>query len=212
MRKCILILFLLISISSVIANFEKDMKYYSVPSYYSTYGWEKAYSCYFKLSYFGISGYDYKIKIIGIIGYVDNFPAYIYVTSKEELYKTEYDEFYVPICNPQNNWQGADYGPKRWHINNTYPNYDDCNVYSDKWHYSKDVDKFWCIYYEYEGITYPIFDCGSSEINSLTWYGGWYKGVGSGFENYNWCMHCVIVYWGASIENTSLGVVKALFK
>jgi len=204
MRKYILILLLLTSISSVIASFEKDMKYHNDPCNYANFGWKKVYACYFKISDFGISGYDYKIKIIGFIGYLENFPADIYVTSKESGG--------VPVCNPYNKWQGADYGPKHWHINNSYPNYDDCNLYDDNWHYSKDVDKFWCMYYE-EAMSYPTYDGGGNTANSFWWSAGeWHKGADLTNPYSDWCMHCVIVYWGVGIENTSLGVVKALFR
>jgi len=210
MRKYILILLLLTSISSVISSFEKDMKYHNEPSYYYTPSYF-AYACYFKLSDFNMSGYDYKIKIIGFVGYAEDGQADIYVTSKES------DG--LPICNPDNKWQGADYGPKKWHINNSYPNYDDCNVYDDNWHYNKDVDKFWCIYSAVvnHGPPFPMSDKESYPriINSFTWIVGeynWRKGCGPGCEYCNWCMHCVIVYWGAGIENTSFGVVKALFR
>jgi hypothetical protein len=210
MRKYILILLLLTSISSVIASFEKDMKYHNEPYYYANWGTEAALACFFKLSDFGISGYDYKIKIIGFIGYNADGSADIYLTSKEEWdgYKL------VPVCNPKNNWQGKDYGPKSWHINNSYPDYDDCNLYDDNWHYSKDVDKFWCIYYLMDmPPPYPTGDRYSSIVNSLTWVTGmWIKGIPGGFPDSNWCMHCVIVYWGSDIENTSLGSVKALFR
>jgi hypothetical protein len=206
MRKYILILLLLTSISSVIASFEKDMKYHNEPRYIHSGGSHLAFACYFKLSDFGISGYDYKIKIIGFIGNNYNSAAYIYVTSKESGV--------VPVCNPDNNWQGKDYGPKEWHINNSYPNYDDCNLYDDNWHYSKYVDKFWCIYYiEFSPPAVPMYDDYSYIINSFTWgWTGhnWQKGVPSSSSS-NWCMHCVIVYWPDLIENTSLGVVKALF-
>jgi len=193
-----------ITFSFVIASFDKDMKYHNKPYSYVNFSHHKAYACYFKLSDFGIIGYDYKIKIIGFIGYSADNPADIYVTSKEK------DG--LPVCNPDNNWEGADYGPKSWHINNSYPNYDDCNLYDDNWHYSKYIDKFWCMYYV---KSYPSPDPLATDYsepkNSFTfWSHCWTKGTYSVYRD--WCMHCVIVYWGADIENTSLGVVKALFK
>jgi len=211
MKRCLFILFLLISISFLFPSFEKDMIYHNEPRYYWAGGSHLAFACYFKLSDFSISGYDYKINIIGFIGYDADGPADIYVTSKEEWDGNKY----VPVCNPYNNWQGKDYGPKSWHINNTYPKYDDCNVYDDNWNYSKHVDKFWCIYSVRScPPPYPLYDGGgSSMVNSLTWAGDlwWHKGVPSNY-NSNWCMHCVIVYWPEAIENTSLGIVKALFR
>ncbi|MGQ9705766.1 MAG: hypothetical protein ACUVWP_02015, partial [bacterium] len=140
-------------------------------------------------------------------------PADIYVTSKERWN----GYFYEPVCNPDNHWQGKDYGPKKWHINNSYPNYDDCNLYDDNWHYSKDVDKFWCIYHlKTSSPPYPYSDDFHNPpeiINTLTWdpTEHCWRG-GCGYVMCNWCMHCVIVYWGADIENTSVGAVKALFR
>jgi len=209
MRNLIIFILCILSISSIMAGFEKDMKYHAKPSYYISPPGNDAFACYFKLSDFGISGYDYKIKIIGFIGYLADGPADIYVTSKEKWDGAKW----VPICNPKNNWQGADYGPKSWHINNSYPNYDDCNVYDDNWHYSKDVDKFWCIYYLKTGYSppYPIIDDYVELKNSLTFYNNmWVIGVYGTYGD--WCMHCVIVYWGSDIENTSIGVVKAIFR
>jgi len=207
MRNLLIIMLFISVLGSVIAYSDKDMKYHNEPRYFASVATPSAYACYFKLIDFGISGYNYKINIIGFIGYVNDGPVNIYVTSKEK------DN--VPVCDPPNYWQDVDYGPKSWHINNSYPNYDDCNLYDDNWHYSKDVDKFWCIYYaEHTCPPYPIFDeiDNTRIINSLTWAGGvWYKGVYN-YTYSNWCMHCVIVYWGSDIENTSLGVVKALFK
>ncbi|MGQ9707240.1 MAG: hypothetical protein ACUVWP_09675 [bacterium] len=181
------------------------MKYHGEPTYY----WiinvsDAAFACYFKPGDFGIGDYDYKIKIIGFIGGRTDGPADIYVTSKEK------DG--VPVCSPDNHWQGAEYGPKSWHINNSYPNYDDCNVYDDNWHYSKHVDKFWCIYHlKTSSPPYPVSDEFGPVENSATWMGTeWVKGALGSWAD--WCMHCVIVYWGADIESTSLGAVKALFR
>jgi len=225
MSKFILILLLLTSISFVIANLytpieithnnfipslnnEKDMVYHTGPYYYYSMSFSKnVWACYFKPGDFGITGFNYRINIIGFIGYINNGPADIYVTSKEE------GEF--PACNPWNNWQGADYGPKHWHINNSYPNYDDCNVYDDDWHYTADVKKFWCLYYVVVGSPpYPFSDKpeDNKKINSAIWYTGSWKWGVFNYNNCNWCMHCVIVYWGSDIESTSLGVVKALFR
>jgi len=222
MRICLSIAFLLISFSFVIAQlytpiditynnsilsnyYEKDMSYHRKPTYYFTIDYENAaLACYFKLSDFGIKGYDYRIKVIGMIGFFQDGPADIYVTSKEEGGK--------PICNPNNNWQGSEYGPKHWHINNSYPNYDDCDIYYDNWHYSKDVDKLWCMYHlKTRSPPYPVSDDFGPVENSATWMGtDWVKGVLG--TSADWCMHCVIVYWPDAIENTSLGVVKALFR
>ena len=211
---------MLISISSISAYFEKDMKYHEEPEYYQIIYSNYASACYFKISDFGISGYNYRIKIIGFIGWNANGPADIYVTSKEVWGNNAHQ--YVPACNPKNNWKGADYGPISWHINNSYPNYDDCNVYDYNWHYSKDVDKFWCIYhFKTESPPYPITDMTQNIvykikiIDSLTWMPGegwdfWSFGIMG--HSGNWCMHCVIVYWPDVIESTSLGVVKALFR
>jgi hypothetical protein len=188
------------------------MKYHTEPYIDNLVSKDCASAGYFKLSDFDISGYDYKIKIIGFIGYSPGGPADIYVTSKE----TEQNGMYVPSCNPYNNWQGKDYGPKHWHINNSYPYYDDCNVCDDNWNYKMDVDKFWCIYHYTDIYTpFPFSDEPSYTkiINSLTWIPKehiWVKGVG-GYPM-NWCMHCVIVYWGTVVENTSLGDIKALFR
>ena len=212
MRKCFLILLGFLIFSSVIASSEKDMKYHAEPSYYlSPYG-KDAFACYFKLSDFGITGYDYKIKIIVFIGYEEDGPADIYVTSKEVWDQGQ--RCYVPACNPDNNWDGSEYGPKEWHINNLYPNYDDCDIYNDNWHYSKDVNKFWCIYHlKTASPPHPMSDNNTHPKNSATWNSGsefWESGAC--IKGYDWCMHCVIVYWPDAIENTSLGAVKALFK
>jgi len=206
MIRYLLILLLIIIISPTIAFFEKDMKYHHSPpeNFYWNTGEGHALACYFKLSDFGISGYDYKIKVIGFIGNISDGLADIYVTSKEDG---------VPICSPKNNWEGAEYGPKSWHINNSYPNYDDCYLFDDNWHYSKDIDKFWCMYYIKSPTPHPQSDIYDKTVNSLT-YGypsnKWGKGTYGAYCD--WCMHCVIVYWGVGIENTSLGVVKALFR
>ena len=204
MRKCILFLLLLVFISSGVSSFEKDMKYHGPP--YVTgvfYVPNVVLACYFKLSDFGITGYNYKIKIIGFVGNVKDGPADIYVTSKEK------DD--VPVCNPDNNWQGADYGPKSWHINNSNPNYDDCNVYDDNWHYSKDVDKFWCMYHmKTASPPYPMTDNKGYYTNSRYWMSGWRMGGGGIY--WDWCMHCVIVYPPEAIENTSIGAIKTLFR
>ena len=209
MRICLLITFLLISISFGFSYFEKDMKYHHQPSFYFNSFVNDAFACYFKLSDFGISGYDYKINIIGFIGYLADGQADIYVTSKEEWDGKKY----VPVCSPNNNWQGSEYGPKSWHINNSYPNYDDCYLFDDNWHYSKDIDKFWCMYYIKSPTPHPQSDIYDKTVNSLT-YGypsnKWGKGTYGAYCD--WCMHCVIVYWGADIENTSLGTVKTLFR
>ena len=208
MRKYLLILLLLMFISYVIGSFEKDMKYHSEPIHYDChYDPNWAVACYFKLSDFHIRNFDYKIKIIGIIGYREDKPADIYVTSKEK------DG--VPVCNPDNNWDGADYGPKEWHIKYLDLKYDDCNVYDDNWHYKKDITKFWCIYYIKVSPPPWIFTTDEHEeiINTFTWDPHthcWSKGFFG--LTCNACMHCVIVYWPDAIENTSLGVVKALFK
>ena len=210
MRNLIIFILCFIIISSVISSNEKDMKYHSDPVYYYTLdGPNWALACYFKPGDFGITGYNYKIKIIGFIGDVADGSADIYVTSKEEGGK--------PICNPDNSWEGKEYGPKSWHINKSYPNYDDCNVYSYEWHYSKDIIKFWCIY-NLNSKGYPPYPTCSylyqSTINSLTWdpqIHYWIKGCPSN-PYFNWCIHCVIVYWGTDIESTSLGAVKALFR
>ncbi|MGQ9707204.1 MAG: hypothetical protein ACUVWP_09485 [bacterium] len=217
MRNLLTFVLCFITISSVISYNEKDMKYHEEPyNFYTFLTPDYAFACYFKLSDFSITGFDYKIKIIGFMGYESDGPADIYVTSKEIWDGNKY----VPICNPKNHWKGAEYGPKSWHINNSYPKYDDCNLYNDNWHYSKDVNKFWCIYHlKTSSPPYPIADMISINdikiINSITWI----PGEGWDFWSYgilghpgNWCMHCVIVYWGSNIENTSLGAVKALFK
>jgi len=191
--------------NSIILTYgEIDMKYHDTPYYYWTFTIpDFALACFFKPGDFGITGFDYRIKIIGFIGNKRGGPADIYVTSKEKNG--------VPVCNPKNNWQGKDYGPKSWHINNSYPDYDDCNLYNDNWHYGKDVNKFWCIYHmKTKSPPHPMSD-GIGSRNSLTWDGGyWYGGVWNGM--YNWCMHCVIVYWGVGIESKSIGVVRSLFK
>ena len=211
MRNLIIFILCILSISSISANFEKDMKYYynNPPNFWWWTHEDDALACYFKLSDFGIKGCDYKIKIIGFIGNIADGLVNIYITSKERWNVS----YWVPVCSPKNNWEGAEYGPKSWHINNSYPNYDDCNVYDDNWHYSKDIDKFWCIYYiKSSQSPYPHSDdWDNAKNNSLTfWQGSWSYGT---YGRYcNWCMHCVIVYWGADIENTSLGVVKALFR
>jgi len=194
--------------NSIILTYgEIDMKYHDTPYYYWTFTIpDFALACFFKPGDFGITGFDYRIKIIGFIGNKRDGPADIYVTSKESNY--------VPVCNPKNNWQGKDYGPKSWHINNSYLNYDDCNLYDDNWHYSKDVDKFWCIYHlKTASPPHPMSDNNTHPKNSATWNSGsgfWESGAC--IKGYDWCMHCVIVYWPEDIENTSLGIVKALFR
>jgi len=206
MRKYILFLLLLIFISSCLSSFEKDMKYHETPYLTCEFTNNVVLACYFKLSDFGIIGYNYRIKIIGFVGNEKDGPADIYVTSKEK------DN--VPVCNPDNNWQGADYGPKTWHINNSNPNYDDCNVYDDNWHYSKDVDKFWCMYHlKTSKPPYPMSDNYKDISKNSYWWSpstGWR--MGAGYYRLDWCMHCVIVYPPETVENTSIGAIKTLFR
>jgi len=209
MRKCILILFLLISISSVIASFEKDMIYHDTPTYYWVWGGLLAIAGYFEPESFGVNS-DFKIKTIGQMGYRADGSAVVYIFLSETKNH--------PDCTPPE-FTKKKYGPYSGHINNSYPNYDDLDIYNLNWYITKtEIDeqinkRFWIIYYmQTTPPPYPMSDESTNAKNSMTYFpdSGWTNNWGHYYIC--WCMHCVIVYWGSDIESTSLGIVKALFK
>jgi len=184
-----------------------EMKYHGTPYYYWTLsGSNWCLAGYFRLSDFGITKTSYRIIIIGIMGYSSNGQAKIYVTAQENDNK--------PRCNPDNNFEYIDFGPLDWHINNTYPNYDDATVYNKNWYYDKSVSRFWVIYHlPTSPPPYPITDDSTNAKNSLIWN----PTLHSWTTDYNgyklcWCMHVLIEYPPTKIENTSVGIVKSLFK
>jgi hypothetical protein len=187
---------------SIISDY--DMKYHSSPYYFRTYPGSKwCIACWFKPSDFTINE-NFRLRTIGQVGYLDNGGAYIYVFLAEENGG--------PDCSPPD-FSKKKYGPKTWHINNTYPKYDDCNLNSNNWYIEMSEinvtqnKRFWIIYYmTTTPAPYPVIDNDDNK-NSITWYPypGWIT------ESNNWCMHCV-VYNISGIENLSIGTVKTLFR
>lgn len=123
-----------------------------------------------------------------------------------------------PDCTPPE-FSKKKYGPARGHINKSYPNYDDLDVYNLKWvitnsEINEQVNKrFWILYYT-QGYPYPVSDEATNAKNSYTYIPGigWTTNI-SGYYPC-WCMHVIVEYSLISpgIENTSFGTVKSLFK
>jgi len=184
----------------------KEMKYHSTPAYYFTLtGSNWCLACWFRPSDFGVANNPYRIIVIGMMGYSANGAAKIYVTAQENDSK--------PRCNPDNSFQYTDFGPLDWHINNTYPNYDDITVYNKNWYYKKTDFRFWVIYYlPTSPPPYPISD-GDDNKDTLTWNPTSHTWIDS-IQTYkvDWCMHVLIEYPPTNIENTSIGTIRALFK
>jgi len=209
MRNIFILISCILIIGCVIASNEKDMKYHNDPKYYWSSGGLKVITSYFEPKKFGVNS-DFKIKIIGQMGYISNGHADVYIFLSEVSNH--------PDCTPPE-FTKKRYGPYDGHINNSYPNYDDLDIYNLNWYISKkEIDeqvnkRFWVIYHiERSPPPYPISDEAINAKNSTSYIvgSGWTTSI-SGYYPC-WCMHCVIVYWGVGVESTSLGVVKALFK
>jgi hypothetical protein len=125
-----------------------------------------------------------------------------------------------PNCTPPE-FTNKKYGPFKGHINNSYPNYDDLDVYNLKWiitnsEINEQVNKrFWILYYMQQmNPPYPISDESTNAKNSITWING--TGWTTTLSGYYpcWCMHVIVEYSLIShgIESTSFGAVRALFK
>jgi len=179
---------------------EKDMYYHSTPSYYWAFsgtGW--AIACWFKPADYNIT-MNFRIKTIGMM-----------------FYNKGTAKLYSQPNNGDPNWSKNKYGPQDISIDTIYPSYNDTNIYSYNWYYTiteinnSTYKSFWMIY-AFSVAPYPISD-GDDNKNSLTWnpqYQDWMNNI----EGYkvDWCMHCVVEYPPTTIENTSVGTVKSLFK
>jgi len=191
---------------------EIEMKYHGTPSWY----W--AIACgywvvagYFEPEKFGIKN-TFKISKIGFIGYLSDGPANVYVYLNET---SNHPNDTPPTFNNKK------YGPYSGHINNSYPYYDDLDIYNLNWCINKsDIDaqvnkRFWVLYYLYHAVPpYPVSDESTNAKNSVTWLPGtgWTRSL-SGYYPC-WCMHVIVEYFLISpgIESTSFGAVRALFK
>jgi len=209
MKSFLIFILCFINISSVIPSSEKDMKYHNKPTYYWSSGGLKAIASYFEPGKFGVNS-DFKIKTIGQIGYISNGQADVYIFLSEVSNH--------PNCTPPE-FSNKKYGQYSGHINNSYPNYDDLDIYNLNWYITKtELDeqinkRFWIIYYmQTSPPPYPFSDDATNAKNSMNYVAGtgWTNSFGGLYPC--WCMHCVIVYWPDLIESTSLGVVKALFR
>jgi len=207
MRKLIIITLCFIAFSSAFSNAQVDMKYHGTPTYYWNVDGLKAIAGYFEPSKFAVNC-NFKIKTIGQIGYVSNGQADVYI------FLSEVNNH--PDCTPPE-FTKKKYGPYSGHINNSYPNYDDLDIYNLNWYIRKsEIDeqvnkRFWIIYYfPTSPPPYPFSDEAINAKNSTSYLieSGWTTSISDYYPC--WCMHCV-VYWGVGIENTSLGVVRALF-
>jgi len=200
-----LIFVVLILMVGITMSAEVDMKYHG-KDFVNESMYYVAWACWFKPGDFLVTS-AYRIKTIGC-AYLytpENAVLDIYITSKEDGGR--------PVCNPDNGWFGADYSLKGW--NPTYhlgePQYDDTNVYDKDWHYPFSVSKFWVMYHQVQGdkkITFYM-GCTCNKWNSYiyrTKEDGWQT------KGWNWWMHCVIECPPTSIESTSLGQIKTLFK
>jgi hypothetical protein len=159
-------------------NAETDMKYHGTPSYYWTLtGSNFALAGYFEPYKFNVMN-NFRIKTIGFMGYLADGPANIYI------FLAEKDKH--PDCTPPE-FNKKKYGPKEWHINNSYPKYDDYNIYHDNnWFITKEeIDaqpyhRFWVLYHlPASPPPYPISDESISYKNSRTYVPGtgWYTNI-----------------------------------
>jgi len=190
-------------------NAEKDMSYYGTPTYYWTLtgsNWTPA--CYFEPAKFSVAT-NFRIKTIGNMGYSSNGNCNIYIYLNETSGH--------PNDTPPT-FTNKKYGPFAWHINASYPNMDDANVYSLNWYLKiSDVNatpnkRFWVLWHmPTSPPPYPISDESTNAKNSLIYYPGtgWTNTI-SGYYPC-WCTHVVVEYPPAAVSNTSVGVVKALF-
>jgi len=188
-----------------------DMKYHYNPSYYWTLsGSDWTLAGYFEPYKFNVY-YNFRIKRIGFVGYFSNGSAAIYIFLAETGGH--------PDCTPPD-FSNKKFGPKYWHINKSYPFYDDCNLYSSNWYIKRsEIDaqpnkRFWILYYlSTSPPPYPVSDNAKDNKNSLTWdptRQDWVPDI-SGYKPC-WCMHVVIEYPPTTIDNTSIGTIKTIFK
>jgi len=190
--------------------YEADMKYHGTPSYYWTLtGSNWTLASWFKPSDFNVDS-SFRIKTIGFMGYISNGSAKIYIFLAETGNH--------PDCTPPE-FTKKMYGPYDGHLNNSYPDYDELDIYSLNWYIKKsEIDtqvsnRFWVLYHlPTSPPPYPISDESTNEKNSRLYQ------AGTGWINFwsgyypCWCMHVVVEYPPNLIENTSIGTVKALFR
>ena len=156
--------------------YEADMKYHGTPSFYWTLtGSNYALAGYFEPNKFSVDS-NFMIKTIGFIGYVSNGNANVYIFLAERNSH--------PDCTPPE-FTKKMYGPYNGHINNSYPDYDDLDVYSLKWLIKKvDIDsqvnkRFWVLYHlPTSPPPYPLSDESTNSKNSCYYVPG--TGWGSG--------------------------------
>jgi len=192
--------------------YEADMKYHGEPTYYWTLtGSNWCLAGYFEPYKFGFGAIALMINYIGFIGYLSNGPANIYIFLAETNNH--------PDCTTPD-FSKKKYGPYNGHINNSYPNYDDCYVYPYNWYLKKsEIDaqpnkRFWVIYHlPTSPPPYPYSDEGPKSKNCRIYYPGrgWVMDM-NGNTGPCWCMHVLVEYPPNAIENTSIGTVKALFR
>jgi hypothetical protein len=107
---------------------EADMKYHGTPSFYWTLtGSNWTLASWFKPSDFSVNT-NFRIRKIGAMGWQQGGSAKIYIFLKEIEGR--------PDCIPPD-YSKNKYGPYDWHIYNSYPNYDDANIYSQNWYIKK---------------------------------------------------------------------------
>jgi len=149
---------------------EREMKYHDTPALYWTLtGQNWCIAGYFEPYKFNIND-NFIIKTIGFIGYLANGKANIYIFLSEVKNH--------PNCTPPE-FNNKKFGLYDGHINNSYPYYDDIDVYGINWYIKKsEIDsqpnkRFWVIYhFPTSPPPYPVSDnCGSSK-NSMYYYPG----------------------------------------
>jgi hypothetical protein len=146
-------------------NVVKDMKYHGEPTYYWTLtGSNWCLAGYFEPYKFGVTSNAFRLYNIGFIGYIQNGSANIYLFLSEVNGK--------PDCTPPD-FSKKKYGPYNGHINNSYPNYDDLDLYGQNWVINKsEIDaqvnkRFWILYHlPTSPPPYPISDESTNEKNS----------------------------------------------
>jgi len=159
---------------------EADMKYHGTPSYYWTLtGSNFAIAGYFEPAKFGVNN-DFRIKKIGCMGYRQDGAVRIYLFLAEVKGSRRWN----PDCYPPE-FNKKRFGPKDPHMNNSYPDYDDCDIYSDNWYLRKsDIDSqvnkwFWIVYhFPTSPPPYPLSDESTNSKNSCYYVPG--TGWGSG--------------------------------
>jgi len=191
-------------------NIDQDMFYHGTPTYY----WTFTNSNYILASYFEPSTkynihVNFRIKYIGFMGYVANGPADVYIFLEETGGH--------PDCTPQD-FSKKKYGPFSGHINNSYPDYDNLNIYYLNWYikkseiYVQPYHRFWVLYHlKTPSPPYPISDESTDPKDSYTYDSSRWTTILGRYKPC-WCMHLKVEYPPSSIDNTSLGQVKSLFR